>query len=80
MFDKLGGMAIVNGMTRNYTLKQVVLADNKVGDDVIILLMGRLNGKLTDMCQSLLTSTFGLVFVCTFGLRLFCLIIFHFCL
>jgi membrane protein YqaA with SNARE-associated domain len=56
--DVSGGMAIVHGMTRNYNLKVVVLSDNKVGDDVITLLAGRLRGNLTQMCESLLTSKF----------------------
>lgn len=52
----VGGMAIVNGMTRNFRLQVVVLADNKVGDDVITLLAGRLRGTLSELCGSLLTS------------------------
>ena len=52
----VGGMAIVNGMTHNFRLRVVVLSDNKVGDEVITYLAGRVRGSLPELCQSLLTS------------------------
>lgn len=54
--DMKGGMAIVNGMKKNYQLRVVILSDNKVGDDVITYLAGRVRGSLSELCQSLLTS------------------------
>ena len=43
-------------MITNRTLKTVILADNKVSDDVIALLSGRLRGSIMDLCDSLLTK------------------------
>jgi hypothetical protein len=53
-----GGLAIVNGMKHNFQLTVVVLADNKVGDDVISFLSGRLRGTIHQLCESLLTSMY----------------------
>lgn len=46
----------MNGLTRNEHLRVVVLSDNKVGDEVITYLAGRVRGSLSELCQSLLTS------------------------
>jgi hypothetical protein len=58
-------MGIVNGMQYNFRLRVVILADNKVGDEVITYLVGRQRGSLPELCQSLLTSK-KILFVCLF--------------
>ena len=46
----------MHGMRKNHQLKIVVLADNKVGDETITLLAGRVRGNISHLCKSLLTS------------------------
>jgi hypothetical protein len=53
---QMGGLAIVNCLTRNKVIKALCLADNKIGNQVAILLSGRLSAGLKNLCHSVLTD------------------------
>lgn len=48
----IGGMALVNVLQWNHTIKELILADNMVGNEVMTLLGGRLAGGVRDVAHS----------------------------
>ena len=48
----LGGIALVNALEWNHTLKELVLTDNQVGPEVMTTLAGRLSGSVVQVCHS----------------------------
>ena len=48
----MGGLAIVNCLKYNLTLKQLIIADNMIGLENMKMLSGRLGGNVGDICES----------------------------
>lgn len=53
--DYTGGKALADALIKNKTLKVLNCADNNVGEEVIVLISGRLNGTIKDIVTSVCT-------------------------